>query len=321
VGRRERALAGLVSIDPEAPRAGQLLEGHLTSTDRVLVLGAGGWFGSVVLELIGTLLPQASVLCIARDPREHHVADRIWQLHRWDERLVHRFGANIVINLAFLTRGFVDTMGGMAYEMANSELTRRFLEVAGGPAVRLALTVSSGAAVTEPNHPYGRLKLAEERAALDSRRDGRAMVVARAYSVSGAYVRNPQDFAFSSFVTQAATGSISVLADRPTWRRYCDAGEFLAVCIRRGLDGFSGVIESGGDFVEMGELAQMVAEATGPSVSVTRVPQVSQEPSVYASDGSDWREHCAIVGFEPSSLAEQVSAAVRRNHSESSAPR
>lgn len=310
-----------MSPEAAAPRGRDLIASQISARDRVLVLGAGGWFGSVVLELIGPLLPQQQVLCIAREPREHHVGDLIWELHRWEENLVRRFSPTIVISLAFLTRGYADTMSGMAYELANTELTRRFLQAASGPAVRMALTVSSGAAITEPSHPYGRLKRVEEQAALALSVPGRAIVVARAYSVSGPYVRNPQAYAFSSFVTQAASGSITVLADRPTCRRYCDVGEFLAVCLRRGLDGFSGVIESGGDFVEMGELAQMVADAAGPGVSVTRVDQVSDEPSVYASDDADWRGHCAAVGFEPSTVAEQVAAAVRRNHGETSAPR
>ena len=106
---------------------------------------------------------------------------------------------------------------------------------------------------------------------------------------------------------------INVLADRPTCRRYSDAGEFLALCMRRGLEGFSGVIESGGDFVEMGELAQSIASAAGGGVVVHRVAQVSDEPSIYASDDRDWQQHCGEVGFEPTSLARQVEAAVQRN--------
>lgn len=302
-------------------RGRTLLRPVIGTTDRVLVLGAGGWFGSTVLDLIGTLLPDGNVLCVAREARSNQVGDRTWELEAWDESRVRGFEPTIVINLAFLTRGLAATMDPQVYEAANAELTRRFLHALSGPTVRLAVTVSSGAAITEPGHPYGRLKLAEEQAALAAVAPGRSVVVARAYSVSGPHVRRPQEYAFSSFVEQASTGLIRVLADRPTFRRYVDAGEYLALCIRRGLDGFSGVIESGGDLVEMGELAQLVAEAAEPGVSVSRVEQVSQEASVYASDDADWRGHCAAAGFEPSPLAEQVAAAVRRNHGETVAPR
>lgn len=301
-------MEGLVS--PISDSARSLLAPALRPDDRVLVLGAGGWFGSTVLGLLDGLVPSANVLAVAREPRRHRVRDVDWTLEAWNEGLVEQFSPTIVVNLAFVTRGYVATMALHDYERANAELTRRFLLAAHLPAVRHALTVSSGAAITEPEHPYGRMKLEEEQQALAAVARDRTMVVARAYSVSGALVRHPGEFAFSSFVEQAAAGHIAINAERPTFRRYCDVSELLAVCLRRGLDGWSGVIESGGGLVEMGELAQLIADATGPSVTISRARQVTDVPSVYASDDLDWQQHCAALGFNPGPIAEQVARAV-----------
>ena len=297
-------------------RGRQLLEGLLTSEDRVLVLGAGGWFGSTLLDLLAPLVTPAQVLCIARDPRMHVVGGWTWEIEVWEESRVQSFAPTIVLNFAFLTRGFAARMEVEEYEETNSELTRRFIYAATLPSVRLALTASSGAAETERDHAYGRLKLVEEQSTLALASDTRAAIVARAYSVSGPYVRRPSEYGFSSFVEQAGSGRIHVTADRPTFRRYVDVGEYLALCIRRGLDGYSGVIESGGELVEMGELAQRIAAASRVPVAVERASLTTEEPSIYASDNEHWQRHCAIVGFVPSTLDEQVSSAMREERSE-----
>lgn len=298
------------------PSGRQILEGRIAATDRVLVLGAGGWFGSTLLDLLGPLVTPAQVLCIARDPRLHVVGGWTWELEAWEESRVQSFAPTIVLNFAFLTRGFAAGMGADEYESTNSELTRRYIYAATLPTVRLAFTASSGAAATEQDHSYGRLKLVEEQSTLALASDTRAAIVARAYSVSGPYVRRPSEYAFSSFVEQAGSGRIRVTADRPTFRRYTDAGEFLALCIRRGLDGYSGVIESGGELVEMGELAQRIATASRGAVFVERAMPITEEPSTYASDNELWQRHCKIVGFVPSTLDEQVSIAMREEQSE-----
>lgn len=297
---------------PFAESCRGLLAPALRSDDRVLVLGAGGWFGSTSLAMLDGVVPQSRVLALASEPRDQLVAGVPWRLQTWDAALAGSFAPTVVLNFAFLTRGFAATLPAEQYRATNARLTARFLEAARLPTVRTALTVSSGAAVTEPEHAYGRMKLAEEAEALALVTPGRSVVVARAYSVSGPFARHPREYAFSSFVEQAMHGRIAVMADRPTFRRYCDVGQYLAVSIRRALDGWSGVIESGGELVEMGELAQLVADACPHPVAVTRAEQVSEAPSVYASDDSDWREHCAALALEPATLAAQVTAAVSR---------
>lgn len=297
-------------------RGRELLSGAFAPEDRILVLGAGGWFGSTALHLIGSQVTPEQVLGVARSRRLHVVGDWTWQLEVWDEQQVRNFAPTIVLGLAFITRGFAAHMDAKDYDGINMELSRRFIYAASLPSVRLAMTASSGAAITESDHSYGRLKLIEEHAALQLATPNRVALVARAFSVSGPFVRRPAEYAFSSFVEQAASGHIEVKADRPTFRRYSDLGEYLAVCMRRGHDGYSGVIESGGELEEMGGLAQRIAAASQSPVTVHRVPFTSDAPSIYASDDMHWQHHCAALGFEPSSLDDQVRFAMQRERSE-----
>ena len=71
------------------------------------------------------------------------------------------------------------------YEAENHELIKRLSTAASGPSVRLALTVSSGAALElveaaeGSDNPYGKLKRHEESVLQDSVRADAAWVIAR----------------------------------------------------------------------------------------------------------------------------------------------
>lgn len=263
--------------------------------DRVLVLGAGGWFGQTMLDLMP---PSVPVLAIARSARGKFAV--------WETNEVAAFAPTAVVNFAFLTRERVDIDGEAAFRLVNEELTRRFLWASQLPSVRTVLTTSSGAAVTEPQSPYGELKRAEEKFAMDLVTASRAVVVARVYSVSGAYVRRPHDYAFSDFILQAQEGSVHVLADRPVFRRFVGVDDVLTVTMGLGLRGWSGLIETGGELIELGRLAQRIISIVNPSAKLSRSAQTSDQPSVYASDNVSWSQACADMGHRPAGLDAQI---------------
>lgn len=303
-----RLVAGGSAAPRAEPSATELIGAALRLSDRILVLGAGGWFGSTLLDLLARVVPASRVLAVASSVRQHDVAGVRWELQQFDRATVAAFTPTVVVNFAALTRERVAIDGVEIFTATNRDLTAKFLQAAGLPSVRAALTVSSGAAVAQPDHPYGRLKAEEETAALGLVTKSRAVVVARAYSLSGPFVRRPHDYAFSDFVLQAKTGTIHIHATRPVYRRYIDVGEYLAVSLWHALDEWSGTIESGGELVEIGELARLVAGAANPPAQVVRPALISDEPAAYASDGASWAAACARTGFSAMSLATQISS-------------
>lgn len=268
----------------------------LRSDDRVLVLGSSGWFGRELRALFDASATPSTVLWVPgpSDPSGPR------------EEKMQEFRPTVVLNFAFLTRERLESDGEDAFIETNTRLTRRFEEHAARSGVRLAVTISSGAAVTEPEHPYGRLKAEEERRALDLADEDRSIVVIRAYSVSGGYVRRPRDYAFSDFITQAPSGEIRVAANRLVYRRYCAVADALTVAVRSGTSGRSGLFETGGDLLEMGELAASVASAVNPEARVVRPDVIDSQASEYCSDDRSWREWCADVDVQPSDLRAQV---------------
>jgi nucleoside-diphosphate-sugar epimerase len=211
----------------------------------------------------------------------------------------------VVANFAFLTRSFLANLDPAVFSDINSRLTRQFLYALDLPSVRVALTVSSGA-VLDPEDTYGQLKAFEEASTLSRASSTKTVVVARAYSVSGPYVRTPTAYAFSHFILQALDGSIRISADRPVYRRYTSVSDLLTVALLKAQQGWSGVLESGGDLVELETLAQVVRREVNPAAEVSRVPLATREPQVYASNNSIWQSACTTVGFKPQGLRSQV---------------
>lgn len=274
----------------------------LRSDDRLLVLGSSGWFGREFHEWCERIECPAQVLAVPGPSSSTSI----------DVEELQTFAATVVVNFAFLTRERVNADGEHEFRRINTHLTERFMCVADSPSVRLALTVSSGAAVTEPEHPYGELKAEEEMAALGLASASRSVVVLRTYSVSGAHVRRPREYAFSDFILQAWAGRVHVQADRPVLRRYVAVQDALQVALTSGSAGRSGIVETGGELVEIGDLASRIVTIVNPSAEVSRVERTSDEPSAYCSDNRSWEDWVSRSGVRPSNLEEQVVAVASR---------
>lgn len=280
---------------------------RLLAGQRILILGAGGWFGTTLLDEL-KVFPRASVLALASRRRTHQVNQRVWHLQTWDEYLVRAFQPTVVANFAFLTRERFDAANPVSYIASNRALIAQFMTAASLPSVSIALTCSSGAAtiVSADLNPYGRLKHEEEQAALALARSGRTVVVGRAWSVSGPHVRRPHAYAFSDLILQAATGEMFITAEQPTYRRYVDVGDFLHVCLGLATQMWSGVIDSGGELVEMRELAELIRQQINCRARISRATVTTHAARVYASSNENWNEACVRFGAQPASLEQQV---------------
>lgn len=262
--------------------------------DRVLVLGATGWFGRTFRALVGQ---EPSVLALSSRGTPSSV-DRCADV-------ITDFRPTVVANFAFLTRDRQEQMPRDEFVAANRELTQRFLYAADQPTVRLSLTVSSGAALNDADL-YGRLKAEEETAALQQKTSTRNVAVLRAYSVSGPYVQRPKSYVFSHFVLSAIQGRIHVEANRPVFRRYSAVSDLLKVTLILANQGWSGVLEGGGDLIELRELAERIRSQVNVDATVSHAPHVTDEPEIYASDDVDWMRACRDLGYRPQSLDRQI---------------
>lgn len=297
--------------------ARSLVHQSLLEDDRVVVLGAGGWFGSTMLDLL--IGSQTPVMAIASSSRTLRIGGQDVITEVWDESKVTAFGPTMVIDCAFLTRDRVSSLPLAAYASVNRELMDRMLRCVQMPTTRLALTISSGAAVhpkdaaAEPleMNPYGFLKR-EAEALLSEAATGAGIrwAVARAWSVSGAYVRYPRNYALADMILDAEDGEIAIRARRPVWRRYCLTDDLLAVSVATANTGGM-IIDSGGPLVEMSELAAAVRDVVNPAARISRALSADEEPDLYYTDDESWRAACDLVSFAPSGLTEQITLTAR----------
>ena len=272
----------------------------LQPTDRIAVLGARGWFGKTFLSLLPADTPTLLTASSADG------------LHgEWSWERVQDFAPTVVANFAFLTRERIAIEGVEEFTATNASLIEQFDLTAGLPSVRAVLTVSSGAAVTEPQEPYGSLKLLEERVAGNLASPSRSSVALRAYSVSGPFVRRPRDYAFSDFILQASEGRVSIKADHLVYRRYVNAADALSIAATSALVDWSGTIDTGGELVEMGELAQRVISIVDPRAVVERPEIDERRAESYASDGVSWTQACERLGHVPMDLDQQIRVTAR----------
>ena len=280
--------------------------------DRLLVLGASGWFGRTAMFL--TELPESRVLLVGSRDHTIEIHGRRFQVARFDFETVEKFQPTIVLDFWFLTREKIVELGPEEYRRRNLHLIEATARVVSLPSVSRVLSTSSGAAVHEEKNGesggalsmYGELKLQSERMLREVASQTHASFrLVRVFSVSGALVTRPSDYAFSHLAMQARDSLITVRSTRLVWRRYVAVEDLLVVGLASAQPGFHEV-SSGGDLVEIGKLAELFSELAGGCE--IRRPELdeSEDADNYFSDGKDWDALVASTHVKPISLRIQA---------------
>jgi nucleoside-diphosphate-sugar epimerase len=302
-------------IAPVREAARSLTRSAIGDDDRVLVTGAGGWFGSTV----AALLRGVDAMYVTRSPRRLDAGDTVVTARGWDLADVIAYSPTIVVDCAFVLRDYAAQVGIERYVYENTMLTQRLLRLAQLPSVRRVISVSSGAAVHPVDgtladvekHPYEYLKRQAELAVVAAVDPGRTtVVVARPWGLSGSLIQRPQRYAFADLILQARGGRMEIRADHEVWRRYAGVDDFFAVCFAASATG-PATIDSGGDLVEVGDLAARICETLDIHAEVRRVAAGDGPADDYYSSGADWLDWCARLGFVPADLDEQIRAVDR----------
>jgi nucleoside-diphosphate-sugar epimerase len=288
----------------------------LRHDDRVLVLGASGWFGRTAVALLDGL--DHPRLLIASRARDIQVGNESVRCEAWDWGRISQFAPTIIVDCAFLTRDLVESMPLEDYIERNTAITSRLLTAAALESVRRVITVSSGAAVFPVDalnspievNPYGYLKrLAEESLSTLADQRGISAIVARAWSVSGAFVQKPGSYALSDLILQALDGEVTITAKANVYRRYVSVEDLLAVSLAVPELSGARLIESGGELVEMQELAERIVSVVNPHATIIRAERDGSPDNRYYAPESSWARACADTGFTPAELEAQIATA------------
>lgn len=289
---------------------------------RIVVTGAGGWLGLATLELLHAALGDAMpkrVAAFGSETRALRLRDGTQVLQRpLADMAWLPAKPTLVLHLAFLTRDRAESMDEDTYRAANhaiGDTVLNALDTIGTEAVFLAS--SGAAALTDAPAPamrlYGAMKREDEqRFAHWADTHNRRAIIARIHNISGPHMNKHGAYALASFMADAlARRPIAVRAPRPVIRSYVAIRELMALVFALLLDDAPGVVrfDSGGIPLELGEVAQVVADAV-PGASVERAPITDTSADRYHGDDALYSTLLAQHGLDPVDLVTQVSEAL-----------
>jgi nucleoside-diphosphate-sugar epimerase len=237
-------------------------------------------------------------------------------VYKQSMQTIRDFRPTIVIDAAFLTRDKLEALGQRKFITINQGLISDSLEMACLPSVRKYVGFSSGATVNLAgqasfalhDNPYAALKREYEDGISKLSAATKGIVsVARVWSVTGSHLTKPDLFAFSNLISQARSGRIVIKAKNLVFRRFCTIDEVLSVALADSGN-HSPIFDTGGDLIEIGELAEIVRQEVNPKAAIVRELREGTEPDNYYSDSKVWDQLLNECQIKPASIREQVRA-------------
>lgn len=298
-----------------------MLEPHVAaalaaSPERIVVTGAGGWLGLATLELLRDALGADFATRVVAFGSNARV------LRLWTGEVAQRPLAELatlppaptwVLHYAFLTKDRAAAMDDDAYARACVGIRDTVL-AALDPIGATAIFVASSGAAARADDPaaaremrlYGRLKRDDEDAfAAWAETTGKRAVIARVFNLTGPYINKLSAYALACFILDAlAARPIAVRSPRPVMRGYVPIRELVSLALL--LLGGEGVtrFETGGDALELGEVAEAVAAVLGGTVSRAAITDTVEDR--YLGDDAAYSKLLARHGIARSPLSDQI---------------
>ena len=289
-------------------------------TKRIAVSGATGWLGRETIEKLSSSLSLENLVLYSSDGR--NIVNNAGIVLPTESLLPATPSESLegLIHLAFLTRDKVATVGFPDFVSINMSLISKACAIIEESKPKWIVLVSSGAIFDrnsgelETNimrNPYGFCKRIEEALLLQSaQKVGANVVIGRLWGATGEFMPYNPAYAISDFIQTAHTKKkIVVKSGGSVIRRYVDAGEFVEVLVKAAAKGESFTINSGGTKIEIGKLAELVAEHF-PDIEIVRPAQDNSLDDYFPRD-SDFERLAASVGVMLSDLQTQVSRTVK----------
>jgi nucleoside-diphosphate-sugar epimerase len=283
----------------------------ITPGARILIHGATGWFGRTATRLAQD--SGAEILLLGREDSFIDLGRGRLPVNKWNEKLSVDFQPSIIIDAAFVTREKIQETGIKDYIAANRALIAKSLFLAKLPSLETYVGFSSGAAVNltrdsnQSEDPYGFLKkqFEEDISELIGTSYGNVVLI-RPWSVAGKFVLKPEVFAFSNLVKQARSGVIRINSRGQVWRRYSSIDDLLVAGLMLGKKHKHSLIESGGELVEIGQLAKRIIHVLDLDAEIVREIDELTPANNYFSDGEDWERITQQLGLRTKNLEEMI---------------
>ena len=291
------------------------------SGHRIVITGAGGWLGRATLELIADALGAGwkdRVRCFGSSARSLILTDDL----TIDQRPLVEMASldprpTLTLHLAFLTKDRAEAMDEASYRRANEALTATVLEALSPIGTDAVFVASSGAAnfADDPGSShamrlYGEMKRTDEQVfanwAVD---DGKRAVICRIFNIAGRHINKVQSYALGSFIDDALAGRpVTVKAPHAVVRGNVAIRELMSLVFAMMLEEGAAPVtqfESGGTPMELGEIAEIVAETLGAPV-VPRAAPSAESANIYVGNDAAYRQLLAQYSIDEVPFETQV---------------
>ena len=293
----------------------------LIRNDRhIAITGASGWIGLATLDLLMRTFGNTfenRVTCYGSSARVLDLGEgRVVKQRALSELAMLDAKHVWVLHFAFQTKDRAEAMSEQAYRAANRAIADTVLAALDRIDAEALFVASSGAA-TRADDPgaspamrlYGAMKRDDEtRFAVWAENRGRRAVIGRIFAITGPYINKHEAYAIASLIRDALAGRpIVVRASREVYRGYVAIRELMSLVFALLDEPGSGVVrfESGGEAMELGDVAQVVAVALGGG-TVDRAAVTDPRPDRYVGDATGYATLLNRHGIQPVPLDRQV---------------
>lgn len=262
----------------------------MANDQKIIITGASGWLGKCTVAYL-TKHPDFKnyeLVLFSSEDKEFVLDGKKYKsesLLKYDLNTFESGSIVGLVHLAFLTRDKVEVLGKKSYIDINNQIINKLIQILQNLRPVWATTVSSGAAATNSKdvltNPYGYQKLIEEEEIVKySKNSGMKFSIGRLWGAMGFEMPVNRNYAVSDFICEALSAKkIKVTAKNEVYRRYVSAYEFMETCILAAVNGSNLVFDSGGEIIEVRELARLISNKNGAIEVESLVP--SGEPDLY----------------------------------------
>ena len=308
-----------------SPRTAERLRG---SGVRVAITGASGWMGQASLQALEDAFGEefvTRVACFGSRAREIRLSSG----RNVGVAMLEQLGAlprapTALLHYAFLTKDRVAGVDTAQYFRLSEEITAAVLAAIPRIGVTHMLFPSSGAVYGQPirpdlslreepeTNPYGTQKLRDERHfAQACHENGVRLAVPRVFSLSGAFINKHEAYALASIINAALLGKpVELRARRSVFRSYVSVGDLIEASLAWLFSRTAPeqvVFDTGGEVVEVGELAQRALHLLGRAeLAVSRPAPDGSAEDRFTGDGAAFARLAQSQGVALRSLDQQI---------------
>ena len=238
---------------------------------KYVVVGGDGWVARTAIAHLVEYeqIPLERIEVYGSFERDSEpIGKRVFRISKWNPK-VEKLPVSLFVPTAFLTPGMFSKYGESDFISGNRDLIDKAKRYIMLNSPKRCILFSSGIVSLPmissrgPNahSVYQALKREEEEELrLQCERSGTKLLVCRLFNASGRYIKSVENYAIANFIYQGINeGRIQLHNPGRVWRRYADLRQIFEVCLNMPSKDSFNLIESGGEKVELHDLAQRIA--------------------------------------------------------------